>query len=71
MDFYSLKIWTCFRWRKGRKMDGWSGNEWIYYGGIGITVLSLLLFWLRWLWFRGKEKKLNRILDEEYGSWGE
>ena len=52
-------------------MDGWSGNEWIYYGGIGITVLSLLLFWLRWLWFRGKEKKLNRILDEEYGSWGE
>lgn len=46
-------------------------DESLYYGGIALTIITLLLFLIRALVFRKKEARLTEILDEEYGVWRE
>lgn len=52
-------------------MMRWPLEKILYYGGIGLVVLSLVLLVALLLIFRNKKKKLNAALDEEYGIWSD
>lgn len=43
-------------------------NEFIFYGGIGLTALSLLAGLLGLLLWNVKRAALNARLDQEYGA---
>lgn len=52
-------------------MMRWPLEKILYYGGIGLAALSLVLFAVLLFIFRNKKKKLNATLDEEYGIWSD
>lgn len=54
----------CF-WGMGMEIT--NADEWLFYGGMALFVLSLLLLIICILFFMIHRKKLNRCLDEDYG----
>lgn len=43
-------------------------DELMFYGGLGLTALTVLLFIAFLCIWKSKSKKLNRQLDVEYGK---